>query len=241
VEIYPFVIQKIDELPEDCEDRFAIASDRVTRSLRAIVADGATSTAFSGQWAELLVEAYCDRPFLGWDDLAQRAEIAAKRWAEDVFSEARAWHVLKRVEQGAAAAIAAIELIESGCQWIASALGDSCVFHVRANRIIEMLPTYTAADFTDNPRLISTNMSRNVELRSDYLIKDGTYLRGDKFVLATDAAAEALLRIHEQPYGIESWLSDMSSGESVARRLVNSLRDTEAMRNDDVAIIVIVV
>jgi hypothetical protein len=233
------LLPKIGDDERDCEDRLKITVDDNSARVRAAVADGATSSAFSGQWAELLVEAYCERPFSDWNDFAQRAGVAAKRWSADVFARDLPWHALERAQAGAAAAVAGVELSESVRAWSAFALGDSCLFHVRSERVVRMLPEYRIEDFGNNPLLISTAPSNNAGLASVYHSSSGQYELGDCFVLATDAASEAILRLTQRDGGIAEFLRALSSGESEAREFIEQLRETNELRDDDVAVVAV--
>lgn len=237
--IHDLVLPKIDETHEDCEDRLAFVADQATSSVRVAVADGATATAFSGQWAELLVRAYCERPFAGWDDFVTRSEAEAKKWASDVYSQDRPWHALMRAQSGGAAAIAGIEIFSNERKWSAVALGDSCIFQVRDEHICFMLPPYEAEQFGNHPRLISTDVAKNVGLASAYESASGRYEPGDRFVLATDAASEAFLRAAERNEGVHDWLRALSGSKETAREFIGSLRESRDIRDDDVAVVMV--
>lgn len=238
MQVFNLIIPKNGEADKDCEDRLGVATGPET-ILRAAVADGATSTAFSGEWAALLVNEFCDSAFQDWDDFYRRCGRAAKRWKMEVLSQQRPWHALLRSKNGAAAAFAGIELSLTDCKWKASALGDSCVFHVRSGRIICSLPPYLPEDFGHHPRLMSTDSEKNVELKDFYKNASGAFENGDKFILATDAVAEALLRADRNCGEMEKWTRALSSGSEIARRYIQMKRASEDLQDDDVAIVVI--
>lgn len=237
--IHDLVLPKIDEAHEDCEDRLRVVMDEASGNLRVAVADGATETAFSGEWAELLVHAYCERPFADWDDLAERSKAAAKEWASGIYSQDRPWHAFMRAQSGGAAAIAGIEILTNERKWSAVALGDSCIFQIRDERIHLALPPYGAEEFGNHPRLISTDAAKNAGLASAYESSSGSYEPGDRFVLATDAASEAFLRASERDDGLGEWLRALAGGKDAARGFIEALRDSQDIRDDDVAIVMI--
>ncbi len=237
--IHDLLLPKANEANEDCEDRLLFVTDDLSKTVRAAVADGATATAFSGEWAELLVRAYCERPFANWTDLAQRSALAAKLWATGVYSQSRPWHALMRAQAGGAAALAGIEIFMNEPKWSAVALGDSCIFQIRRERICFVLPPYSADQFSNHPRLISTDAAKNVGLEAAYESSSGRYQIGDRFILATDAASEALLRADEQNSDLSEWLDAIAESKDAGRRFVNSLRGSRKIEDDDVAMVMI--
>ena len=236
--IHDLLLPKVDEADEDCEDRLAFVSVD-TNTVRAAVADGATATAFSGQWAELLVKAYCDRPFSDWSDLATRCEAAAKQWALEVYSEDLPWHSLIRAQGGGAAAIAGIEIFINERKWSAVALGDSYIFQIRGERIYFALPPLEHAQFGNHPRLIFTDPAKNIGLASAYEHASRNYELGDRFVLATDAASEAFLQANLHNNKLRDWLRALSEGNEAGREFIDSLRNSHDIRDDDVAMVMI--
>jgi hypothetical protein len=239
VKIHSLVLGKTDEVDDYCEDRVQVMTDKAAGIVRAAVADGAAATAFSGQWAELLVRAYCDQPFADWDDLAARSQMAANEWALTVYAQDRPWYALMRAQSGGAAAIAGIEIIAKERKWTAIALGDSCLFQIRNERVYVAIPPYGPDDFGNNPRLIFTDAEKNAGLASAYVSKSGTFLPGDLFVLATDAASEALLRADLGKAGLREWIRALTKSDKRARRLIEALRHSREIRDDDVALVTI--
>src|SRR5438270_10528537 len=82
---------------EDYEDAaWPVRMDRDARVFRCAVADGATETSFSGEWARLLVRAYT-RGWLsgsGWDEGLATAQWA---WREAVGDLPRAWYAEEKI------------------------------------------------------------------------------------------------------------------------------------------------
>ena len=237
--IHSVVLGKTDDVDDYCEDRVQVMIDRVAGIVRAAVADGATATAFSGLWAELLVRAYCEQPFANWEDLAARSQVAANEWAATVYAQDRPWHAVMRAQSGGAAAIAGVELIVNERRWSAVALGDSCVFQVRNERVNLVIPPYGPDDFGNNPRLIFTDSEKNDGLATAYKSQSGTFLPGDYFVLATDAVSEALLRADLRTGGLREWLRVLRKSGKRARRFIETLRHAREIRDDDVALVTI--
>ncbi len=237
--VYDLIFPKSDDTADDCEDRLAYVRDELSGNVRAAVADGATATAFSGEWAELLVRAYCDAPFMQWSDLLRCCDDAARRWTAVVYGEDRPWHSLMRAKAGGAAAIAGIEVRSPDRTWTAAALGDSCIFHVRDDRIRAAVPPYGADDFDNHPSLLSTDTARNAGLESLFTAVTDTFVSGDRFVLATDAAAQALLVADRSADGLRDWIVALTSERETAARFIASSRAVGSLRDDDVAIVVI--
>lgn len=238
MKIFNLIVPKNGETIDECEDRLGVTSES-KNILRAAVADGATATAFSGEWAALLVAEFCDSPFQDWNDFHLRCVRAAKRWRMEVFSQQRPWHALLRSKAGAAAAFAGVELFLTDGRWRASALGDSCMFQIRSGRILFSLPSYSPEDFGRHPRLVSTDIERNAELKEFYKNASGTFEIGDSFILTTDAVAEALLRADKKWGELAEWTNAIASENDVARQFIEMKRASEELQDDDAAIIVI--
>jgi hypothetical protein len=120
--------------------------------------------------------------------------------------------------------------------WQALAVGDSCLFQVRANKLRRAFPLERAGDFSNAPWLLgsrgSTEAIKEKEVRGG-----GDWIIGDRFWLMTDALAQWFLEQVEagrQPWeALEPLLTDPRPQERFAA-WIEELRDSHALRNDDV-------
>ncbi|HZT96794.1 MAG TPA: protein phosphatase 2C domain-containing protein, partial [Chloroflexota bacterium] len=206
------------------------------RYFRAAVADGATETSFADIWARELVRAYgkgrldCDR----WE---QSLAASRRRWHFQTSRRSLPWYGEEKRRQGAYAAIVGLKLLESG-RWMAMAIGDSCLFHIRRERLIKAFPLTSSGDFGSRPRLIGSvsNGRKDDEPRIERTT--GRWHLGDEFLLATDAlAAWALATVEagERPWTQLRQVLKESHQDSA--ELITSLRESGALRNDDVTLL----
>jgi hypothetical protein len=222
------------------EDAVAFAEEPGTGELlRVAVADGATEAVFSRRWARLLVEGFvAGGPSVLGDELAQvQGEWQAyiERQSEQQ-SEARAgalpWYVAEKAEAGAFAALLGVELHaerEGGGAWSAVSVGDCNLFHLRKDRLLEAWPRAQAADFDDRPALVPSRPGADCpEARH----AEGTFQRGDAFVLSTDAAAAWLLET--DPAEALRW-----NGQAIFADAVQAGRANNMLKNDDTTVAVL--
>lgn len=179
-------VPKRGNRPEENEDATAAAPD----GLRFAVADGATEGWESGPWAARLVAAYVANPpepttFAEW--LA-----AARQWAPPEPPGPVPWYAEEKREQGSFATLLGLELRRSrttaGWAWRAVAVGDSCLFHVRGEKLLLAVPLTSPGEFGNRPALVPS-AARPCPEPGWFA---GRAEPGDRFLLATDAAAARL-------------------------------------------------
>ncbi|CAN5311221.1 protein phosphatase 2C domain-containing protein [soil metagenome] len=148
---------------------------------RCAVADGATETSFSGLWANLLVRGYVDEEPL---------EESRKKWKAAIPSEDQPWYVEEKAQAGAYAALVGLSIHADGT-WDCEAVGDSCLVHIRDNKMLQSFPLTSAEEFNNSPSLICSleNPTANVEFSN----LKGDWQAGDKFLLMTDAISRWVL------------------------------------------------
>ena len=128
--------------------------------------------------------------------------------------------------------------VSPGWRWHASALGDTCLFHVRDERLLRAFPIEDSSAFGTNPALAA---SRNVDesvLARHIAVAEGWCESGDQLYLATDALAAWFLRAVE--VGASPWtvLRDFAAADQEAfEAFVAEQRATGNLRDDDVAFV----
>lgn len=125
-----------------------------------------------------------------------------------------------------------------GWRWRAAALGDTCLFHVRDERLLRAFPIEDSAAFGTNPPLaVSRNVDESV-LARHITVAEGWCESGDQLYLATDALAAWFLRAAE--IGASPWavLRDFAGADHGAfESFIAEQRATGSLRNDDVALV----
>lgn len=252
ISIQSFSLHKAGNKSEEYEDAFWPARQGTFEgdSFHFALADGATESSFSGLWAQMLVYSYGLSPLTSYN-LQQRVEKRAQRWVRRVTAKPLPWFALEKVQRGAFATLLGLSLRNNqdlscpgGC-WTALAIGDTCLFQLRASELVASFPLTTAEQFGNTPLLLSTHPLRNQHLwtRQADFEREGLWQPGDTFLLMTDALAHWFL--NEVETGEMPWLTlfnlaaqSTSASDSFAHWL-GDLRTSKAIRNDDVTLLII--
>lgn len=201
--------------------------------LRFAVADGASEGMYSGAWAKLLVkvfgrdqdESWLERSFRSWDSW-QRHELESRiaRGRPLQWYEEPGWRA------GAFAAFLGLNLSEDG--WKATAVGDCCLFLLRAHRLHQAFPLDASRSFGNRPALLCSRRAGNRGL----VLQEagGRVVARDRFYLMTDALACYFLREKERGTGLGPVIATL---EGDFDRHVPSLRAAALLKNDDVTMV----
>jgi hypothetical protein len=221
---------------DEYEDAWGADADRG----RFVLADGASESAFAGQWARLLADGFLAAPRP--HDLATWLGDARRRWSADVMDLELPWYAEMKRAEGAFATLLGLRVrapVEGGRgQWEAVAVGDTCLVQVRGGRPILSFPLKQSSDFGNQPALIGSQDGPLPEARR----ARGSLLPGDRLFLMTDALAQWFLRAGEQ--GLRPWqaaapLLTITSPEDDFAAWIEELRGGDGMRDDDVTLIII--
>jgi hypothetical protein len=214
---------RIHALPKHGHERSEDAAHGPVASggaARLAIADGATESAYAGDWARLLVRAACEAP------LAEAVEAARAAFVEAAAgrSAALSWYAEAKAAEGAFATILALT-IEEGGRWSAEAVGDCVLFQLRGGALHLAWPITDPAEFGDRPALIASGADHPIP---DILQTKGEWRRGDAFLLATDALAAFLLQ-HDP----------LAAAGLEANQFAAFITDARqrGMRNDDVTLV----
>lgn len=217
--------------------------------IRVAISDGATEGSFSGQWAQMLVRSFCRSRTLRFEDTFERARRRWDRWLANYRAERERagrpmlWFEEAKLEQGAFATLLGLqfrsrEVEDPDGHWSAVVLGDSCLFQVREDDLLNAIPLERSEQFDTSPDLVpSRPADADLVVRRSAIMK-GDWRVDDAFYLATDALAAWFLRAHEE--GGSPWheLRDLGTDNGVPfGEWVQGLRDERGMRNDDVTLV----
>jgi hypothetical protein len=244
---HAFHTHKRGNAPDEYEDAFAGDAAKA----RFAVADGATESSFAATWAKLLVAGFLaadERPWRGLDWLGP----ARQRWAAEVDPQPLPWFAEEKREQGAYATLLGIDFGIAPASgeyqppgmggWRALAVGDSCLFRVRAGKLERSFPLARSSDFGNLPVLLgSRGRAADTPLQRIRRAR-GKGRPGDRILLATDAMAEWLLRRNEngqQPADDIARLLGESAPQDAFAGWVEERRNRQGLRNDDVTLVVI--
>jgi hypothetical protein len=221
---------------EEYEDAWAADPARH----RFAVADGASEASYSGLWAQLLTEAFVTarRPWAepDWLDEARRA------WSAQVDNLDLSWYAEMKRTQGAYAAFLGLSVrppsAESPGRWRALAVGDSCLLRIRPGDTPRTFPLQRSEAFSNQPQLLGSRPAAPPAFATER----GSCLPGDRLYLLTDALAHwFLLRCENghQPWDDLAALFADAEGSDVFPAWVETRRDQQALRNDDVTVLAI--
>ncbi len=225
---------------------------------RFAIADGASDAYDSGRWARLLAESFVagEASINGRDELSGWVDWLAQKWRAQIdweeLSAPRNWYKHEKASLGDFATFLGLEIelqarhsgddsqpnVLGDVRWRALAVGDTCLFHVRANSLLApSFPIAARSDFDMTPRLISTQKQYNRRSLEALQFAKGTCQPGDSFFLATDALACSLLTACEQ--GEQPWSQLGCVTEAAFDQLVARLRRRGYLRNDDVTLLIV--
>ena len=217
--------------------------------LRFAVADGATEGSFSRQWAERLTEAYCRASSTEPQRVYERALNRWQRWlGEYMDSRAQAgrpllWFEEAKLNQGAFSTLLGVSFrsqprkASHEGRWSAVAVGDSCLFQLRDERVLRAFPIEDSGDFGIVPDLVTTRSNGQEMIAHSARKVWGPWQSGDTFFLATDALSCWFLSSRER--GDEPWkiLRDLNTeAQPPFEEWMAGLREEGVVRNDDVTL-----
>lgn len=241
-------LSKEGNRPEECEDAFRVVypSGAGAEIVRAAVCDGATESAFAREWAEILADAFVDQPL----DLSGMTEGSLKTWLkrgqeewhEGIPWDQIPWHGEAKARAGAFATLLGLTIgadLANPRQpwWQAVAVGDSCLFVVRNDRLLLSFPLEDAGQFDNNPALVCSNPANSQGLWEGVRLQSGECSPGDRFILASDALAAWFLASYAA--GEKPWETLMELDASERDGWVGEQRSERLMRNDDTTLVII--
>lgn len=242
-------VQKLGNSEAEYEDAFAFRcvtqppGCRHPTYCRMAIADGATDSWCSGSWAGMLVEEAIQGKWSPNHILNTHFGWLRKRWQRDAVPN-DSWVSEWKAYGGAHAALlsVSIRLPSKGAElgnWYAWAIGDCCLFQLRAGQIVKSFPYTRPEEFTNNPKLIGT-ASPVDEVRSVIKGSKGEWQLGDEFLLATDAMALwCLERVDENRCFDEATFAKATRPPSRRAFIdwVTDARECGHLRNDDTTLV----
>ena len=246
-----FWLPKAGNHPHEYEDAsLAVYPQRIgasgRRTARTVVSDGASESAFAREWANILTGAFVDRPLdlygLTGDSLGAWLLPAQEEWHSAIPWDRLPWHGEAKARAGAFAtllgvAIGAAQDDPRRLSWQALAVGDSCLFVVRDDRLRLSFPLEDAAEFDNNPALVCSNPANAGGLWESVCLSSGECAPGDLLILATDALACWFLASHAA--GEKPWETLLALDPSRWDPWVEEQRRAGSMRNDDTTLVTI--
>lgn len=238
-----FWIPKFGNAVEEYEDAFSPISfgeEQRTPEFRCAVSDGASESTFSSLWAQLLVHAYSAGQFADADSLCSILTSLQSSWKEKIDTTDLSWFAEEKLQTGAFATLTGLTLANSeGSRiWRAFAIGDSCIFHIRGDELLNRFPMRSAEEFSYSPNLLSSS-NANVALEDLVRTCEGEWTSGDMFYLMTDALSQWFLAWYEQardPIGWLGMITDQNEFDTYVEEW-RKPRSDPSLKNDDVTLL----
>lgn len=258
-DVHIFGVAKLGNSAEEYEDATGSSSE----GRRFAIADGATQTSFADRWSQILALEYIMNPPAEEPQPARLnnwLEPLQEAWSMGIPWEKLPWFALEKARTGACTTLLAVEFMSSASdhdrsartfwrkmlgaplaprmRWKAEAVGDSCLFVIRDDRLLHSFPLSRPAEFTHSPVLITTDPKQNRLVCEHLKLADGDCQPGDTFLLMTDALAKWFLARHvvnEKPW---RRLGELT-GEIEFRQFVGEEREAGRIENDDTTLMAI--
>ena len=241
LKVYPFITHKKAENSDDCQDAVKVNED----ASRYAVADGATRSFFPKQWAELLVNHFCETSNLvlsreNWKEWLVPIQEEWYKQVEERVKERNQFYLTNsfNTREPAVSTFIGLEVDKTKLEWQAVIIGDSCLFH-KSNVGFESYPIKKSEDFTSRPKVFASFAERN---HYDPEFIDSEVKPGDIFILATDALAKWIVQ-HKEADQVEKALNQLKGIKTDEQfySFVDLARDNENIRlaNDDVTLMLI--
>ena len=232
--------------PDEYEDASRVEYSVEVDLVLITICDGASEAAFSREWAQILTEAFINRPLdlpnLDVATLTDWLEPCELEWNEMVPWDRIPWHGEAKTRAGALATLLGLTVdLNPNCSgsfpWHAFAVGDCCMFVVRDGELELAFPMEESGQFSNTPSLICSNPANNGGLWEGVYQLNGEFLPGDVLFLASDAAAAWFLQ--ELEAGRKPWQALQELESAKWEGWVQERRNERSMRNDDSTLLII--
>ncbi len=258
-DVHTFGVSKLGNSAEEYEDAVSSSSE----GRRFAIADGATQTSFADRWSQILSLEFIMNPppdeplpqrWLNWLQPLQEA------WSSGIPWDTLPWFAAEKARAGACTTLLMLEFKSNSnsdgkpglalwhrmlgvarpaaMRWGAEAVGDSCLFQIRTDRLMRSFPLKRPAEFSHSPVLITTDPDQNRLVCEHIKTDKGECQPGDLFLLMTDALAKWFLQRHvagEKPWQVLREIRD----EMVFKQFVIQQRDEGRIENDDTTLMII--
>ncbi len=234
----------------------------------ASVCDGASESVLAKDWAQLLASASAAAAlhhpgFFGsraaFEDFAGDVVDSWDPWLDnyihqrDVSGKPLKWYEQSKLRGSTFATFLSVRVTPTvapltaqsdsgptgtGWLWHAAALGDSCLFHIRDERMLRSFPVQHCDEFGTSPDLFGSRNRDTALLAERTRFDEGHCLPGDRLLLMSDALAAWFMAAPRPDSALQELLE--FGGPHDATRFsgwLDDLRARHELRNDDVALI----
>lgn len=247
MEIHAFITHKKAETFTDCQDRFSINQD--TKSVA--VSDGMSQSFFQKIWAEILVDAFVNRPQwkLGGEDSDTILKELSTEWLKrvqdrieeqkhDGTKENVIYRNEKFIAQGKSAGATLVGVRFTGNDWHCEVLGDSCLIEIQNQEIVRICTSQERDEFDNFPDHFDSNPKRIKKGKAKEF--DGKLEKSSILLLVSDPFTDFLNEQKKKGNVKElvGCLLALNTHEEF-ERLVEEWRMNKGMHNDDSTLVII--
>ena len=252
INAYALTLNKTDSTAETNEDASFIEDSPLNvlsanKNKTFAISDGATSSPDARTWANMLVEASTlhesDKDIFPAviQELRTSWEKTWEKQKQKQISTNAGWWTETALNKPNAATYCSITFTNqkssnsSEIHWRAIAMGDSCLFQIRNNKLMLSFPLVSENEFTDRPVLVR---SKGEIINSDKIMHlNGTAQVNDIFLLATDALAEWIFKygLHTDKTLSSDFYKKLNSIDF--EKFIESERQVDRIKDDDSTII----
>ena len=252
-----FSVAKNNDLPVRNEDACVISEGES----RFALCDGASGSNLPRPWATLLGQQWIKNPLytterpLDADTLSRWLAEPRQSWAAWVqntwqhtinernreigkapVSSSQMGVILN--ERGAAATLLGLEINRQKQWWLATAIGDTCLFIIQEGRIRPIIPITRSRMFNDTPPLLSSLPNSRLDYLLPYIkLSAEKYQSGDVLFMATDTLAEWLVRQAERKLSGWSELLSINDPQSFTQFVKNLYEHNLLEKDDDISLV----
>jgi Protein phosphatase 2C len=235
-----FCITKAGNTSEECEDAFRCSPPDSPFPWYLAIADGATESSFSREWASQLVQSFIREPFNSAEEIADWLPPLQQNWSNWLSEQDLLWFAKLKAAEGTYATLLGLkidrDLEEKQWKWNAIAVGDSCLFVVHNNELLSCFPLNKSDELNSTPGLIGTLHRYNHNLTKSVKFTMGSANSGTHFYLVTDALAGWIfkrLESNRKPWEVLNNIKELKEFSG----WIEELRKAREIRNDDTTLI----
>jgi Protein phosphatase 2C len=254
-----FSVPKRGSSPTECEDAAWVGPDGIgagevsERSLRVVVADGASESLRARKWARLLTTTFGveSRAVSSRSGFVSTYRAATDDWvaeAERYVAERQErgtpiqWYEEPGLAKGAFSTLLALEISRPTGErrrWKAAALGDSCLFLVRDEQLSISFPIDDVGQFSSRPALLPSRPAADELVLRNMSHHVSEWVPGDSFYLATDALAAWFLQANSKGWRPWEALRDLGTSDFDMEfdDWVDLKRSQGELRDDDTTLV----
>jgi hypothetical protein len=239
-----FWLAKDAEAPEQFEDSFELDAERGI----AAIADGVSSTIFSGLWARILTQAAVADPPCLHDPAALQDWLQRRRaeWSNQIDTSRLTWFQRPKMIEGAMSTWLWCELTPpphgdggdpDGYRLSSFAIGDCCLFHLRQGELLYAFPLTSETEFGIDPAVIGS-IDRKQDHLLEFRLTEAECRPGDLLVLCTDAVGLWATKRYAAGQSV-CWEDYWEMPDQGWQSEIAALRREKLMRYDDSTLVLL--